>query len=58
MFFGLGSLVVGAFGALTERVFKKFIAYSSINQIGYLLIGLSTGQIVGLQTVMFFFIVY
>lgn len=58
LFFGLGSLIVGAFGALTERVFKKFVAYSSINQIGFLLIGLSTGQITGLQTVLLFFLIY
>jgi len=56
--FGSGSLIVGALGALTERVFKKFIAYSSINQIGFVLIGLSTGQVTGLQTVVIFFLFY
>lgn len=50
--------MVGAFGALTERVFKKFVAYSSINQIGFLLIGLSTGHVNGLQTVLLFFLLY
>jgi NADH-quinone oxidoreductase subunit N len=58
LFYGLGSLLVGAFGALTERAFKKFIAYSSINQIGFLLLGLSTGQLVGLQSVILFFLIY
>jgi len=56
--FGSGSLIIGALGALTERVFKKFIAYSSINQIGFVLIGLSTGQVTGLQTVIIFFLFY
>jgi NADH-quinone oxidoreductase subunit N len=58
LFFGLGSLVVGALGALTERVFKKFLAYSSINQIGFVLIALATGQITGLQSSILFFILY
>jgi NADH-quinone oxidoreductase subunit N len=58
LFFGLGSLVVGALGALTERVFKKFLAYSSINQIGFVLIALATGQITGLQSGILFFILY
>lgn len=56
--FGSGSLIVGALGALTERVLKKFIAYSSINQIGFVLVGLSTGQVTGLQTVIIFFLFY
>lgn len=58
LFFGLGSLIVGALGALTERAFKKFIAYSSINQIGFVLVGLSTGQVTGVQTVILFFLIY
>jgi NADH-quinone oxidoreductase subunit N len=50
--------LVGALGALTERRFKKFLAYSSINQIGFILIALATGQIGGLQSAIFFFILY
>jgi NADH-quinone oxidoreductase subunit N len=35
------SLVWGCCGALIEQDFKKFLAFSSINQMGFLLIGIS-----------------
>jgi NADH-quinone oxidoreductase subunit N len=36
----LGSLTWGCLAAIYERKFKRFIAYTSINQIGFLLLGL------------------
>lgn len=42
----LMSLFWGCLGAITEQTIKKFIGYSSINQMGYLLIGIT---LVGLQ---------
>ena len=39
------SMVVAAFTALTQRKIKRFLAYSSVGHVGYLLIGLGTGTI-------------
>lgn len=46
---GIGSLAIGAIGALCQSNIKKFIAYASINQTGVLLLGLSTQTIFGLK---------
>ena len=39
LFSSVFSMLWGSFGALVEKKFKKFLAYSSINQMGFLLIG-------------------
>jgi NADH-quinone oxidoreductase subunit N len=56
--FAAGSLIVGALGAFTETRFKRFIAYSSINQIGFLLMGLTTTNIAGYQSSILFLVIY
>jgi NADH-quinone oxidoreductase subunit N len=56
--FAAGSLIVGALGAFAETRFKRFIAYSSINQIGFLLMGLTTANIGGYQSSILFLIIY
>jgi NADH-quinone oxidoreductase subunit N len=58
LIFAAGSLIVGALGAFAETRFKKFIAYSSINQIGFLLMGLTTANIAGYQSSILFLIIY
>ena len=44
---GLLSVVTGALLALNQTYFKRIIAYSSVSQIGYILLGLSTGTTLG-----------
>jgi NADH-quinone oxidoreductase subunit N len=56
--FAAGSLLVGALGAFAETRFKRFIAYSSINQIGFLLMGLTTANVAGYQSSILFLIIY
>ena len=43
IWFGLGlfSIIVGMLGALGERYIKKFFIYSSMSDVGFMLIGLS-----------------
>jgi NADH-quinone oxidoreductase subunit N len=43
------SIVIGAFGALRQTKIKRFIGYTSINQMGYLMIGVSSGELLGLE---------
>ena len=35
-----GSILLGCLGALKQRHLKRFLAYTSINQVGFLLAGL------------------
>ena len=45
---GMTSIVVGALLALRQDHFKRIVAYSSVSQMGYILLGLSTGSVLGL----------
>jgi len=58
LFSRLLSIVVAAFSALYQRKLKRFLAYSSIGHVGYLLLGLRTGTIEGLQRVLIYLIIY
>jgi len=45
---GTVSIVVGAFAALGQVSFKRMLAYSSISQIGYIVVGLGCGSALGI----------
>ena len=45
---GAVSIVVGAFAALGQSDFKKMLAYSSISQVGYIVLGLGCGTNLGI----------
>jgi NADH-quinone oxidoreductase subunit N len=54
-----GSILFGSLGALAQTKVKRFVGYTSINQMGYLLIGVSCGNLLGLQAsfvYMFFYL--
>jgi len=38
---GTTSILIGAFGALAQKNFKKMLSYSSISQVGYIVVGLA-----------------
>ena len=38
---GTASILIGAFGALVQKNFKKMLSYSSISQVGYIVVGLA-----------------
>ncbi len=46
-FAALASIVVGALGAIGQSNIKRFLAYSSINNVGFILVGLATGTAEG-----------
>ena len=48
MFVGTLSILVGAFAALGQNNFSRMLAYSSISQIGYIILGLGTGTALGI----------
>ena len=45
---GTLSVIVGAFAALGQSNFNRMLAYSSISQIGYIILGLGTGSSLGI----------
>jgi multicomponent Na+:H+ antiporter subunit D len=52
---GAVSAVVGALAALGQTDFKRLLAYSSISQMGYILLGLGCGSELGLLGAVFHF---
>lgn len=45
---GIVTILIGAFSALKQNNFKRMVAYSSVSQAGYILLGISTGNVIGL----------
>lgn len=52
------SVTVGTLKALQQSKIKRFLAYSSISHVGFLLLGFSTGTIIGIQSLLFYLVVY
>jgi proton-translocating NADH-quinone oxidoreductase chain N len=52
------SMLVGAFGALQQKKVKRLLAYSSIGHIGYMLIGVATGTLEGIQGLLVYIAIY
>lgn len=45
LFSGVGSVFFGALGALIQKKIKRFLAYTSINQVGFVLLGFTGGSL-------------
>jgi NADH-quinone oxidoreductase subunit N len=54
----MGSMVVGSFNALKQVRIKRFLAYTSISQVGFILLGVSSGNILGLSASLMYLIIY
>jgi multicomponent Na+:H+ antiporter subunit D len=50
---GTVSIAVGAFAALGQKNFKRMLAYSSISQIGYIVVGLGSANVIGVAGAIF-----
>ena len=58
IFAALASIVVGALGAIGQANIKRFLAYSSINNVGFILIGLATGTAAGASAMLVYLAIY
>ena len=58
IFSALASIVLGAAGAIGQTNIKRLLAYSSINNIGFALIGLACGTLQGAQAVLIYMTIY
>ena len=54
----VASIVVGNVAALVQTNMKRLMAYSSIAQAGYLLIGVAVGSIQGAEAVVYYLVAY
>ena len=52
------SMIWGCFAALAEKKTKRFLAYTSINQMGFLLLGLATASFEGYRSTVVYLIIY
>jgi NADH-quinone oxidoreductase subunit N len=52
------SVAVGAFGGLVQKNLKRLWAYSSIANVGYAVLGLSSGTSEGVQAMLMFMVLY
>ena len=54
----MGSMFIGSFSALKQVRIKRFLAYTSVSQVGYILLGVSSGNILGLSASLMYLILY
>ncbi len=52
------SIVIGAVGAIGQQNLKRLLAYSSINNVGFLLIGLAAGTEQGVAAMLVYLAIY
>ena len=57
-FVSIASMLLGAVGAIGQTNVKRLLAYSSINNVGFALIGLAAGTREGVAGVLFYLAVY
>ncbi|ERM00323.1 NADH:ubiquinone oxidoreductase subunit N [Brucella intermedia 229E] len=58
IFIALASMILGAFAAIGQRNIKRLMAYSSISHMGYALVGLAAGTVIGVKGVMIYMAIY
>jgi NADH-quinone oxidoreductase subunit N len=58
IFAALASIVVGALGAIGQASLKRLLAYSSINNVGFILIGLACATAAGASAMLVYLAIY
>tara|TARA_R110000772_G_scaffold23506_7_gene62938 strand:- start:949 stop:2403 length:1455 start_codon:yes stop_codon:yes gene_type:complete len=58
VFVALASIVLGAVAAIGQQNIKRLLAYSSINNVGFLLIGVAAGTAQGISAMLFYLVIY
>jgi NADH-quinone oxidoreductase subunit N len=54
----LGSMILGALGAIGQKNIKRLMAYSSIGHVGYALMGLAVGSDSGIRGLLLYMAIY
>lgn len=58
LFLGLCSIALGAAAAIGQTRIKRLLAYSSIGNMGFVLLGLASGTAAGLSAAIFYLLLY
>ena len=58
MFIALASIIFGALGAIGQENLKRLLAYSSINNVGFVLLGLAVANADGAAAMMTYLFIY
>jgi NADH-quinone oxidoreductase subunit N len=58
IFMALASIVLGAVGAIGQTNIKRLLAYSSINNVGFALVGLAAGTQQGVAAILSYLAIY
>lgn len=58
IFAAIASIVIGALGAIGQSNLKRLLAYSSINNVGFILIGLAAGTPAGASAMLVYLAIY
>ncbi|MFN3744246.1 MAG: NADH-quinone oxidoreductase subunit NuoN [Hyphomicrobiaceae bacterium] len=58
VFLAIASMLLGAFAAIRQTNIKRLMAYSSIANMGYALVGLAAGTVEGVQGVLIYMAIY
>ncbi len=54
----VATMVIGNLFALRQKNIKRFLAFSSIAQVGFILVGISNGSVQGTSSVVYFILIY
>ena len=54
----LATMIIGNLFALRQQNIKRFLAFSSIAQVGFILVGMSSNAAIGLTSVTYFVLIY
>jgi len=57
-FLAIVTMVVGNLFALRQKNLKRFMAFSSITQVGFLMLGFMNSEAMGMSTIVYFMLVY
>ena len=57
-FIAVASMLLGTFAAINQSNIKRLMAYSSIGNVGYMLIGLAAGSAAGVRGVLVYLAIY
>ncbi|WP_208441005.1 NADH-quinone oxidoreductase subunit NuoN [Bartonella raoultii] len=58
VFMAITSMILGAFAAIGQNNIKRLMAYSSIGHMGYALVGLAAGDMLGIKSVILYMTIY
>jgi NADH-quinone oxidoreductase subunit N len=57
-FLAIITMVVGNLFALRQKNLKRFLAFSSITQVGFLMLGFMNSEALGMSTIVYFMLIY